>query len=144
MYKRQLVLDGFVRNIPDQRGDPAEVHQWAAPLPAWIELRWQTPQRLGKVQVTFDTGFKRQLTLSAQETQNINLLRAPQPETVRDYRVVALLPNGSERTLATVNANFQRLNRHRFEPVDVASLRLEVMATNGDPMARVFEIRCYA
>ena len=142
--KAALVLDGFVRNIPDQRGDPAEVHQWAAPLPAWIELRWQTPQRLGKVQVTFDTGFKRQLTLSAQETQNINLLRAPQPETVRDYRVVALLPNGSERTLATVNANFQRLNRHRFEPVDVASLRLDVLATNGDPMARVFEIRCYA
>ena len=142
--KAALVLDGFVRNIPDQRGDPAEVHQWAAPLPAWIELRWQTPQRLGKVQITFDTGFKRQLTLSAQETQNINLLRAPQPETVRDYRVVALLPNGSERTLATVNANFQRLNRHRFEPVDVASLRLDVLATNGDPMARVFEIRCYA
>lgn len=141
--KAALVFDGYTRNIPDKRGDPAEVHQWAAPLPAWIELHWTSPQRVSQVQITFDTGFKRQLTLSAQETQQINLLRAPQPETVKDYRVVARLADGVEHTVATVSGNFQRLTRHRFDPVEVSSLRLEVQATNGDLLARVFEIRCY-
>ena len=145
--KAVLVLDGIVRNIPDQRGEPAEVHQWAAPVqagePAWIELHWTSPQRMRQVQITFDTGFKRQLTLSAQEMQNINLLRAPQPETVKDYRLLARLADRQERTLATVAGNFQRLNRHLFDAVEVSSLRLEVLATNGDPVARVFEIRCY-
>jgi hypothetical protein len=129
-----LVLDGTTRDIPD-----GEWHHWAANLPAWIELTWPRAQRIGQVQITFDSGFQRQLTLSAQEAQNVNLLRAPQPETVRDYRVTA-----GGRTLAEVKGNFQRVNRHRFEAVETKSLRVEIEATNGDRLARIFEIRCYA
>jgi hypothetical protein len=146
--KAALVLDGHLRNIPDHKGDAAEVHQWAAPVaegrPAWIELRWEKAQRIREVQLTFDSGFKRQLTLSAQESQQVNLLRAPQPETVRDYTVTARDSGGKERHLAAVKGNFQRLNRHRFEAIDATALRIEVQATNGDPMARIFEVRCYA
>ena len=143
-----LVLDGHLRDIPDKKGDPAEVHHWAAPVgsgrPAWLELRWARPQRVREVQITFDSGFKRQLTLSAQESQQVNLLRAAQPETVKDYTVVARMADGTERTLATVRNNFQRVNRHRFDPAEVQSVRVEVQATNGDALARIFEIRCYA
>jgi hypothetical protein len=146
--KAALLLDGHVRDIPDKRGDPAEVHHWAAPVgegrPAWVELRWDRPRRVREVQITFDSGFKRQLTLSSQESQNVNLLRAAQPETVKDYTVVARLADGKQRTLATVRNNFQRLNRHRFEPAEVQSVRIEVQATNGDALARIFEVRCYA
>ena len=49
-----------------------------------------------------------------------------------------------EQRIAAVKNNFQRLNRHRFEAAEVQSLRIEVQATNGDPMARIFEVRCYA
>ncbi|MCX6627376.1 MAG: FAD-dependent oxidoreductase [Candidatus Solibacter sp.] len=146
--KAALLLDGHVRDIPDKRGDPAEVHHWAAPVgegrPAWVELRWERPQRIREVQITFDSGFKRQLTLSSQESQNVNLLRAAQPETVKDYTLVARTADGKERTLATVKNNFQRLNRHRFEAAEVQSVRIEALATNGDALARIFEIRCYA
>jgi hypothetical protein len=133
-----LVLDGFTRDVPDRRGDPAEVHKWSAPLPAWIELRWAKPRRIRSVQITFDSGFKRQLTLSAQESQNVNLLRAPQPETVRDYRVLC-----GDRVVAQVTGNFQRLRRHGFEAVETDRVRVEVTATNGEAEARIFEIRCY-
>ncbi|MBS1857624.1 MAG: FAD-dependent oxidoreductase [Acidobacteria bacterium] len=139
-----LILDGYTRDIPDKRGDPAEYHHWAAPAPAWIELAWERPRRIAEVQITFDSGFKRQLTLSAQESQNVNLLRAPQPETARDYDVVARTADGSEVVLASVTGNFQRLRRHRFAPVEAASVRVAVHATNGDALARIFEVRCYA
>lgn len=146
--KAALLLDGHVRDIPDKRGDAAEVHHWAAPvgpgLPAWVELRWDRPQRIGEVRITFDSGFKRQLTLSSQESQNVNLLRAAQPETVKDYRLVGRTADGKERILATVKNNFQRVNRHRFEAAEMQVLRVEVQATNGDPLARIFEVRCYA
>ena len=138
-----LVLDGHTRDIPDKRGDPAEVHHWAAPAPAWIELKWERPRRIGQVQVTFDSGFKRQLTLSSQESQQVNLLRAAQPETVRDYDIVARGADGKELVLASVKGNFQRLRRHRFEAVEAQSVRVVVHATNGDALARVFEVRCY-
>ena len=115
-----------------------------ATAPAWIELRWEKPQRIREVQITFDSGFQRQLTLTSQETQKVNLLRAPQPETVKDYAVSVRTADGRDLTLATVKNNFQRLNRHRFDPAEVQSLRIQVQATNGDPQARIFEIRCYA
>jgi hypothetical protein len=137
--KAPLVIDGFTRDIPDKRGNPAESHRWSAAAPAWIELRWERPRRIREVQITFDSGFKRQLTLSASDAQNVNLIRAPQPETVKDYRVIC-----GDRTVATVRGNFQRLNRHTFEPVETNSVRVQVDATNGDPMAHIFEIRCYA
>ena len=134
-----LVVDGFTRDIPDRRGNAVEVHQWAAVAPAWIEPRWERPQRIREIQITFDSGFKRQLTLSASDAQNVNLVRAPQPETVKDYRILA-----GGRTVAAVKDNFQRLNRHRFDAVETQSVRVEIESTNSDPLARVFEIRCYA
>ena len=145
--KAALVLDGFTRDIPDAHGEPVVVHHWAAPVaagePAWIELVWSKPQHLREVQLTFDSGFRRQLTLSAQETQNINLLRAPQPETVKDYVVTCRTSAGEVRQIASVAGNFQRLNRHRFDRMEVQSLRVEVHSTNGDRLARIFEVRCY-
>ena len=146
--KAALLIDGHLRDIPDKKGDAAEIHHWAAPLseghPAWIEFTWATPQRIREVQITFDSGFKRQLTLSSQESQNVNLLRAAQPETVKDYLLTARTADGRQTTLAAVKGNFQRLQRHRFAAAAIQSLRIEVQATNGDPQARIFEVRCYA
>jgi hypothetical protein len=145
--KAALVLDGWVRDIPGKRGRAAEVHHWAASIaggnPAWIELRWEKPRRIGHVQITFDSGFQRQLTLTAQDSQNRGIIRAAQPETVKDYRIVCRTPSGKTQTIATVKNNFQRLNRHRFDTVETAALRIEIEATNGDDFARIFEIRCY-
>jgi hypothetical protein len=146
--KASLVIDGYTRDIPDAHGEPVEVHHWAAPCasgqPAWIELHWSNPQKIREVQLTFDSGFRRQLTLSAQDSQQINLLRAPQPETVRDYRITVRNAAGEVHPVATVRGNFQRLARHRVEPLEARSLRVEIQATNGDRLARIFEIRCYA
>jgi len=63
---------------------------------------------------------------------------------VKDYAVIGVSRGGEKHVLATVKGNFQRLNRHRFDALDLDSLRVEVQATNGDSLARIFEIRCYA
>ncbi len=139
--KAALVLDGFTRDLPDAKGKPVEIHHWAAPVlagqPAWIELRWDQPQRLRQIQITFDSGFQRQLTLTSQDSQK-GILRAPQPETVRDYTVSAT------REIAAVKNNFQRVNRHDFPAIETNRVRIEIHATNGIEEARIFEVRCYA
>jgi hypothetical protein len=126
-----------VRDIPGK-----EVHQWTARMGqagAWIELQWEQPATLREVQFTFDTGFQRELTLSSSDGTMKGIIRGPQPETVRDYRVLA-----AGKEIAQVKGNVQRLCRHKFEPVTTDRLRLQVDATNGSDLARVFEIRCYA
>lgn len=140
------VIDGHTRDYP-LKGGQREVHHWAAPMAGaepWIELAFDQPQQISEVQITFDTGFQRMLTLTAQDSVNRNIIRGPQPETVRDYVLEARAADGSWRELARVTGNFQRLRRHRFATVQTSAIRVRVQATNGDPNARIFEIRCYA
>jgi hypothetical protein len=136
------LLDGHVRDIPETK----QVHQWntkLGPDGAWVELRWDRPHKISEVQITFDTGFERQLTLSGSDSTTRTTIRAAQPETVKDYRV--LTANGGDwKEVASVKGNFQRLNRHRVAPVETDAVRIHVTATNGDELARIFEVRCYA
>lgn len=83
------------------------------------------------------------LTLSGSDSVTRTTIRAPQPETARDYSLVARTAQG-EVVLAGVTGNHQRLRRHAFEPQEALAIRLRVSATNGSEQVRVFEIRCYA
>lgn len=137
------VINGYVRDIPGQY-----VNRWSAEMEsdgAWLELAWAQPQKLSQVQFTFDTGFHRELTLTASDGANKGIIRAPQPETIRDYEVLYRAKEGGEwQKLVEVRGNHQRLVRHAFAPVEAQAVRLHVSATNGDKQARVFEVRCYA
>ena len=135
------VIDGEVRDIPTQWS-----HRWGAKMTdegQWIELRWDAPVTISEIQITFDTGFHRQLTLSASDSASRNIIRGPQPETVSDYTLSIADPDGSRREIANVEGNYQRLRKHHFEARSIQSLRLHVNATHGSPHIRVFEIRCY-
>ena len=135
------VINGFVRDLPN-RAD----NRWLAPIRptgVWLELAWKQPVTLRHVQITFDTGFHRALTLTHQDGFNAKMVRAPQPETVRDYELIAVDAAGKRTPLAKVSGNYQRLQRHVFDPVEAKTLRLLITATNGSEMASVFEVRCY-
>ncbi len=140
--KASNVIDGWVRDVPD-----TYAHRWVAPMDddgAWIALTWPQEQSIRHVQITFDSGFQRELTLTSADGHNQHMIRAAQPETVRDYALQAKKADGSWKTVASVTDNHQRLCRHSFDAVSTNALRLMITATNGDPEARVYEIRCYA
>ena len=136
------VIDGHLRDI-----SKGAKHQWSAkmtPEGAWLELRWDKPQTLSQVQLTFDSGFQRELTLTSSDSINNGILRQPQPETVKDYKLYYEPATGGERVmLAEEKGNYQRVNRHQFAVVNASAIRVHVTATNGDELARIFEVRCY-
>jgi hypothetical protein len=142
------VVDGHLRDIPATGSSSARSHQWAASMGAegaWIELSWDAPQDIRRIQLTFDTGFQRELTLTSSNNVNQGIIRGPQPETVRDYRIMARSGSGGQwRAVASRTGNHQRVNRHIVDLKAVTAVRIQVDATNGDPLARIFEIRCYA
>jgi hypothetical protein len=136
------VINGYSRDLPKQTD-----HIWIGKMSsegAWLELTWPKPQKLSHVQITFDTGFHRLLKLTAQENYRKQSIRAPQPETVRDYELLCTDAAGQTHSLAKVTGNHQRVNRHTFAPVEAKSLRLKITATNAADTVRVYEIRCYA
>ena len=136
-------------SAPPDRAAPG-LHRWmsepAARLPATLELRWAAPVAASEVQLIFDTGLHRFLTLSQADGYTARMeWGRPQPETVRDYRLEAKI--GSEwRVIHNEVGNYQRRRVHRWaEPLPtVAALRLVVTATNGLDHARVCEVRVYS
>ena len=134
------VLSGVARSQADS------THMWksdeAAGLPQWLQLEWPQPVVADSVYITFDTGLSRALTLTQEDGFHSRMIPGPQPECVRDYSLLAVT-DGGEETLAKVSGNCQRRRMHRFPPKAIKTLRLVVEATNGDPCARLFEIRLY-
>lgn len=143
LSRPENVINGFVRDMAGRWEN-----RWGAKMVeggVWVELQWPELVTLREVQITFDTGFHRELTLSAAASVNRRVIRAPQPECVRDYRLLAASTlEGSLQELTRVTNNYERLVRHRFDPVRLQRLRLHIDATNGSPIARVYEIRAYA
>jgi hypothetical protein len=116
-------------------------HQWCSTsIPAWMELVWSEPQTIRQIQLIFDTGFQRELTLTMSDLYNSRMIRGPQPETVADYTIST--PDG---WILPVAGNYLRRRVHTFsEPLVTDRLRVTVTRTHGDPFARIFEIRVYS
>jgi len=140
--KAASIVNGFVRDLPEQW-----MNRWAGRLEdggAWIEISWDSPQTISQVQLTFDTGFERELTLSEQRPRKQKMILAPQPETVKDYTIAYRDANGAFQEFVAVKGNYLRLRRHALGRVSTDAIRINVTATNGAGEARIFEVRCYA
>jgi len=104
-------------------------------------------------------GFPQKLTLDFGEEVEFNTvyltfdtflhLDTPQwpplhraPECVRDYALKVPTKDGW-KTIAEFKGNYHRRRIHRFDTIKSKRLMLEVYASNGDPTARVYEIRVY-
>lgn len=145
------ILSGQTRSVHGERGAPPDrsnpgSHRWmsdpAQGLPAWIQLEWNSPVLVREVQLVFDTGMHRHLTLSHHDGYTSRMMWGrPQPETVADYTIEGF-DGGQWRTIADVRGNYQRLRRHRCDaPTPFVRLRVVVTKTNGLDHARLFEIR---
>ena len=140
-------VEALFTSAPPDRAFPG-VHRWmsdpAAGLPAWLELRWPAPVRVWEIQLIFDTGLHRFLTLSQADGYTRKMQwGVPQPETVRDYSLAVAAASGW-REAVSVQGNYQRRRVHRLAtPILTNALRVQVNAMNGIDHARVFEVRVY-
>lgn len=146
---------GQTRAVHGQKGvrpelTTAATHRWmsdpAEGFPASLELTWDEPVSLRQIELTFDTGMFRKLTLSQCDAYTRSIVWGEaQPETVRDYTLEAQLPDRTWQVLENVTGNYQRRRQHTIpKSLTASALRLSVEATNGIDHARVFELRVYA
>lgn len=138
-----LVVDGITRALKPAFGAWADGggHGWQpTQLPATLELTWAELPTVAEVHLTFDSGFERELTLSASDSTTRSIVRGPQPEMVRAYEVRL-----DGVVMVSVQDNILRKRVHRLPtPVRAKRLQLVINATHGAPVARVFEVRAYA
>jgi hypothetical protein len=145
------VVSGFTRCVHGQHGAPNDrqvegTHRWmsdpAAGLPAWLQLEWDEPVTASQVQLVFDTGLHRHLTLSHHDGYSSGMHWGnAQPETVADYSI-EVRRDDEWKTIVEVTNNYQRLRRHQIsERYGIQSMRINVLRMNGLDHARIIEIR---
>lgn len=131
-YPASNVLTGVTRphgSTNQWRSDPLQ------PLPQWLELAWDENQTISQVQITFAGHLLREYHAYPP------LYRDPQ--CARDY-AIEVETEGNWKEVVRVSGNYLTRRVHDFpESVSTHRLRLKVFATNGDPAAGVYEIRCY-
>lgn len=146
------VVDGHTRAMHGARGVRPELaapgtHRWMSqpddPAP-WIELEWRTPVDIGEIAVVLDTGMHRRLTLTHDDQLHLKNEWGPQPETLKEFRLLAWEEEASDkcREVLHIRDNYGRQIICRPALKRVRRLRLEAIATNGLDHARIFEIRC--
>lgn len=136
-----------VIHAPPGREVPG-LHRWMSDpslsLPACLEIRWLKAVDVSEIQLVFDTGLHRILTLSQADGYTAAMQWGqPQVETVRDYRI-DWQDGDTWRELLAVTGNYQRRCVHRLpDPIRPVALRITVTATNGLDHARILEVRAY-
>lgn len=147
------VVSGQTRSIHGDRGAPPgrsvpATHRWMSDpgdgFPVAIQLEWPTPIEVHEVQIIFDTGLHRHLTLSHHDGYTAQMhWGRPQPETVRDY--IVDMRRGSEWiSVVEVSGNYERRRTHRLATTSgVTAVRVTAQASNGCDHARICEVRLY-
>lgn len=140
---------GMHRWMSDPDAATSGTHRWTtgpdAGPPTWIELAFDAPCAPREIQLVFDTGLHRHLTLSHHDgyTASKMLWGQPQPETIRDYDIEGFDGN-AHRALLQIRNNHQRLRRHLLpNPAPLQAIRITIHATNGLNHARLCEVRVY-
>lgn len=146
------VIDGYTRSMHGVNGVRPDLvlpgtHRWMSQpddQEPWIELEWETPVSIREITVVLDTGMHRRLTLTHENGLHKQNVWGPQPETLKEFRVLAYYANSLEddHQVMHIQDNYQRQITCHAQLDQVSKLRLEVLSTNGLDHARIFEIRC--
>ena len=146
------VISVQTRSVHGERGAPEKrnhsgTHRWmsdpADGFPASLEITWPEPADVSQIQLIFDTGLHRHLTLSQLDAYSNSMIWGKaQPETIRDYSIETF--DGKQWThLLDITNNYQRKRVHEFDTLSTSTLRISVTASNGLDHARICEVRIY-
>lgn len=131
-YSPEHVISGVTRPYRFTnlwRSDPRDT------LPQWLELNWEELQSITQIELTFPGSLLWEYHGYAPFYRD--------PQCPKDYRIEAYI-GGAWEQLLEVKENYQRHCRYTLaQPVQTQRLRVVIVATNGDPSAAIFEVRCY-
>lgn len=116
----------------------ARTYEWvshpAQSLPQWLQVEFEKTE-IHSVSVTFDTDLTNPGTCWHAESKAEGV-----PACVKDYTVDVF--DGTQWIrVADIKGNFQRRRSHAFVPMQAEKIRITVLATWGDPSARIMEVR---
>lgn len=135
------VINGYARNIGN------DIHEWISDGirkdGEILSLKLSEPQIIKQIRVTFDPDLSEERCISVSKAfLEKEPLGVAEP-LVKDYSV-NVLRNGVSIQKQSIQNNYLRLCITDLDmPVEADEVQICITATNGDPDAKVFEVRIY-
>ena len=134
----KLLIDGMSR---DMKGVS---HHWQSDgLPAEVQLEWENPVNISKVELKCDTNVKRNIMMR-KDSNNEGIYRNTIPEEMMKSLELEARVRGKWMNIGSIEKNRTRLIKFNFESIRTTAIRLRLKETYGYPNAKLFEVRCYS
>lgn len=134
------------RGVPESRSQ-AGTHRWMSQeLPGWIEFEWAEAQTIRRIELIFDSGLHRKLTLTQSDAIASKIIwDGGQPEMVKSFSIEQRDRENQWQPVLRVSPCWQRRWWHDFaEPIRTHALRLTVEETWGCDHVRIVAVRFFA
>jgi hypothetical protein len=123
------------------RGNDTDENLWMSQqknkdCPWELHFSWNSPVTIGCVYLTFDTMIREKRFFDKP-------FLGPIPTCVRKYRILILTEAVDWVQVAEVTGNYLRHNIVEFDAKKTKQLKICIDETNGDQLARVYEVRLY-
>jgi hypothetical protein len=106
------------------------------PLTQWLQLEWEKEKNVGEIILVFPGHLIREYHAYDPFYRDA--------QCPKDYSISAWM-GGKWETILEIKNNYQRHRRHILpQGIATKKVRINVQATNGDPSAQIYEVRCYA
>jgi len=135
------VINGVARSVKNESN--CWVSQRIEHEGEWIALDFGKAVPVKEVQFKFDSNLSKELMVSLSKSVLDKQVPGIPPELVKDYRM-EFYEGGQLVYCESIEENYLRFRKHQLEKRIVCDrIKVAVLATNGDPHARIFEIRVY-
>lgn len=139
-YEPENVVSGVTRGLGDAS------HAWHAPLTgqdAWLSLGFDSPKSISQVRLTFDPDLNIEIMISQTKRRLDGMVKGMPPALVKDF-TLRLLKGDETVFTQTVTDNCRRLAVLDMPAsLEADRVLVEIHATYGDAVAKVFEVRIY-
>ena len=120
-----------------------EVNHWqSSELPATLQMEWEKPVEMSKVEVKCDTNLKKCIMMLKESLNDDTHTNTVPPELLKTIELEARV-DGKWVELGRIVKNRKRLIKFQFESLKTTAIGLILKETYGSTKAMLFEIRCY-
>ncbi|WP_298363581.1 FAD-dependent oxidoreductase [uncultured Lutibacter sp.] len=138
-------LSGDAKNLINgiSRDIDGNINHWQADgLNAELQLEWNKPIKLSKVEIKCDTNLKKNIfmhKLSPETKKHTSIIPV---ELLKSMEVEARI-NGVWVKVGEIDNNKTRLIKFSFDQIKTTAVRLKLKETYGHKNIKLFEVRCY-
>lgn len=133
----KLLLNGMSRDV-----DGKTNHWQSSGLPASVQMEWETPVSLTRIEVKCDTNVKRNIMMR-KDSKNDEFFSNSVPEEMVKSLSLEARVKGRWVKIAHNEENRTRLIKFHFDTINTTAIRLNIDETYGKKDGKLFEVRAY-